>query len=97
MPYTECKENIAPRQFTETRLTAKEFVERACDTGQRAIPHKKMLPDCQNVTKQNCVVTKWDTDQFGNQVWAGTESCEPVSKIMLNQLRFAAVSHTIVF
>ena len=31
------------------------------------IPHVKMLPECRNVTKQNCV-TLWETDPDGKQV-----------------------------
>ena len=31
------------------------------------IPHVKMLPECRNVTKQNCV-TLWETDPEGKQV-----------------------------
>ena len=46
-------------------------------TGQ-VIPHVKMLPECKNVTKQNCV-TLWETDPNGKQVWAGNEACEPVT------------------
>ena len=42
------------------------------------IPHVKMLPECKNVTKQNCVAL-WETDPQGNQVWAGNEACEPVT------------------
>ena len=37
-----------------------------------------MLPECRNVTKQNCV-TLWETDEQGNKQWAGTDSCEPVT------------------
>ena len=42
------------------------------------IPHVKMLPECRNVTKQNCV-TLWETDAEGKQQWAGNEACEPVT------------------
>merc|ERR1712150_413256 len=38
----------------------------------------KMMPECRNVTKQNCI-TKWETDENGKQVWAGNEACEPVT------------------
>ena len=31
------------------------------------LEHIKMLPECQNVTKQNCV-TLWETDPDGKQV-----------------------------
>merc|ERR1712154_254208 len=46
--------------------------------GRKVIPHIKMLPECRNVTKQNCV-TLWETDPEGKQVWAGNEACEPVT------------------
>jgi hypothetical protein len=36
-------------------------------TGKKTIPHTKMLPQCRNVTKQNCV-TLWETDPNGKQV-----------------------------
>ena len=37
------------------------------DAGKKTIPHTKMLPQCRNVTKQNCV-TLWETDPNGKQV-----------------------------
>jgi len=42
------------------------------------VQHTKMMPECRNVTKQNCI-TKWQEDANGNQVWAGNEDCEPVT------------------
>ena len=36
------------------------------------LEHIKMLPECQNVTKQNCV-TLWETDPDGKQVRLRTE------------------------
>ena len=35
--------------------------------GERMLKHTKMLPECRNVTKQNCV-TLWETDPDGKQV-----------------------------
>ena len=35
--------------------------------GERMLEHLKMLPECRNVTKQNCV-TLWQTDPDGKQV-----------------------------
>merc|ERR1711970_1567186 len=78
VPYKECKNEQVPQYFTETSLTPKKFVEKSCEQKKKAIPHKKLLPECRNVTKQNCV-TNWETDNYGNQVWAGTEACEPVT------------------
>merc|ERR1719500_1342332 len=74
----ECKSGQEPQQFTETKLTAKKFIEQGCTQGKKTIPHTKLLPECRNVTKQNCV-TLWETDADGKQVWAGTDACEPVT------------------
>ena len=96
VPYKECKSGQEPQQFTETKLTAKKFVEQGCTQvqdffvtsfldislqiahkvrlyiflstqGKKTIPHTKLLPECRNVTKQNCV-TLWETDANGKQV-----------------------------
>jgi len=77
-PYTECQMGLEPQEFTETVLEPIEFTEKVCETGKKVIPHTKMLPQCKNVTKQNCV-TLWETDANGKQVWAGNEACEPVT------------------
>ena len=42
------------------------------------LTYSLQVPECRNVTKQNCV-TLWETDEQGNQVWAGKEGCEPVT------------------
>merc|ERR1712025_195409 len=78
VPYKECRAEQVPQYFSETELSPKKFIEKACVTGKKSVPHKKLLPECRNVTKQNCV-TNWETDQFGKQVWAGTDACEPVT------------------
>jgi len=78
IPFTECSMGLEPQQFSETKLAPKQFIEKACTQGQKSIPHQKLLPECRNVTKQNCV-TLWEKDQYGKQVWAGQEGCEPVT------------------
>ena len=67
VPYKECKQGLEPQEFSETILTPKKFVEKECIQNKKEIPHKKLLPECRNVTKQNCV-TNWETDSYGNQV-----------------------------
>jgi hypothetical protein len=42
------------------------------------VPHIKQVPECRNVTKQNCV-TLWETDSYGKQKFASQEDCEPVT------------------
>ena len=78
VPYTECSMGLEQQQVTESKLEPKLFVEKSCTTGSKTIPHHKQLPECRNVTKQNCV-TLWETDANGKQVWAGTDACEPVT------------------
>ena len=78
MPYTECQLGSEPLEYEESTFAAKKFTEKACVQGRKEIPHQKMLPQCRNVTKQNCV-TLWETDSSGNKQWAGTDSCEPVT------------------
>ena len=91
VPYKECKSGQEPQQFTETKLTAKKFIEQGCTQvwttiwyminiectqGKKTIPHTKLLPECRNVTKQNCV-TLWETDADGKQV--STKFCLQIS------------------
>merc|ERR1712117_345012 len=78
VPFTECKMGMQPQEYTTSVLEPKLFVEKTCTQGRKMIPHVKMLPECRNVTKQNCV-TLWETDPNGNQQWAGNEACEPVT------------------
>ena len=67
VPYKECKQGQVPQEFDETKLAPKKFIEKECTQSKKEIPHKKLLPECRNVTKQNCV-TNWETDSYGNQV-----------------------------
>ena len=46
--------------------------------GTDIVKYTRMEPECRNVTKQNCI-TKWETNYFGEQVWAGNEACKPVT------------------
>ena len=78
VPYKECKMGLEPMEYIEKKLAPKLFVEKSCYEGKKTIPHKKLFPECRNVTKQNCV-TLWETDDNGEQIWAGTEQCEPVT------------------
>ena len=50
-------------------MVPKTFYKKICNETTEFIPHTKMMPECRNVTKQNCV-TKWETDAEGKQVRA---------------------------
>jgi len=78
VPYTVCEMGLKPQEATSSKLAPKLFIEKSCTQGKKEIPHTKMVPECKNVTKQNCV-TLWETDSNGKQVWAGNDACEPVT------------------
>ena len=66
-PYTVCEMGLEPQNKVSTMPAPKLFVEKTCTQGKKEIPHTKLLPECRNVTKQNCV-TLWETDADGKQV-----------------------------
>ena len=49
----------------ETKHAHQHWCEDGPDTYE---PHEKMVPQCTNVTKQNCV-TKWEVDQQARRVY----------------------------
>ena len=79
VPFTECKLTVTEQKIKESSLVPRTFIEKECVQSKRNIPHRKLMPECTNVTKQNCVLTNWETDEYGNQVWAGNEECDPIS------------------
>ena len=70
---------VTEQKIKESSLVPRTFIEKECVQSKRNIPHRKLMPECTNVTKQNCVLTNWETDEYGNQVWAGNEECDPIS------------------
>ena len=75
-------------------MVPKTFYKKICNETTEFIPHTKMMPECRNVTKQNCV-TKWETDAEGKQVSAATLPIDLItmlpnntSVIILKFLRF---------
>ena len=79
IPFTECKLTVREQQIQESSLVPRRFTEKGCVETKRNIPHRKLMPECVNVTKANCVLTNWETDEYGNQVWAGNEACDPIT------------------
>merc|ERR1712096_591737 len=70
-----------PKQFAGLKKCVpvyQDFAMRDCEEVKEAVKHKKKLPECKQVTKNNCL-TDWDVDANGNKVWAGTEKCTPVT------------------
>ncbi|XP_040583609.1 uncharacterized protein [Lepeophtheirus salmonis] len=78
VPFTECSMSMNITPFKSYETVSKTFSKKICKEGMDTVQHTKMMPECRNITKQNCI-TNWKTDAKGNQVWAGNESCEPVT------------------
>lgn len=78
VPYTECQMTMEATPYKSYEMVPKTYTKKVCSEGMDTVQHTKMMPECRNVTKQNCI-TKWETDDEGNQVWAGNEACEPVT------------------
>ena len=78
VPYTECQMLMDTQSYRSYEVIQQIYLKKECTAGMDIVKHTKMMPECRNVTKQNCI-TKWETDANGKQVWAGNEACEPVT------------------
>ena len=52
--------------YRGNEVVQKTFEKKLCQEAMDVVQHTKMMPECKNVTKQNCI-TKWETDEDGNQ------------------------------
>ena len=73
VPYTDCQMIMENTPYKSFKMVEKPYDKIECEEGMKSVPHQKMMPECRNVTKQNCV-TKWETDENGNQVRDSVES-----------------------
>ena len=39
----DSRQEVEPQQFSETKLSPKRFIEKACTQAKKTIPHKKFL------------------------------------------------------
>jgi len=78
VPYTECSMSMESAPYKSHEMVPKTIKKKICEEGMDVVQHTKMMPECRNVTKQNCI-SKYETDAEGNEVWAGNEACEPVT------------------
>ena len=67
IPYTECKMTMEATPYKSYEMVPKVYAKKECSEGMDTVQHTKMMPECRNVTKQNCI-TKWETDENGKQV-----------------------------
>ena len=66
VPYTDCEMSMEETPYKSFETITKQFQKKTCKEGMDVVQHTKMMPECRNVTKQNCI-TKWETDENGNQ------------------------------
>ena len=57
---------MEPVPYRSFEVVHKPYKLKVCREGWDIVKHTKMMPECKNVTKQNCI-TKWETDEDGNQ------------------------------
>ena len=53
--------------YKSWKTVDRQFPKKSCTEGVSTVEHEKMMPNCKNVTKLNCV-TLWKTDEEGKQV-----------------------------
>lgn len=58
---------MGPTKYKSWKSVEKQFEKKSCTEGVSTVQHEKMMPNCKNVTKLNCV-TLWKTDEDGKQV-----------------------------
>jgi len=79
---------------TKCAVKYNDFAHQKCEEVRSSVTHTKKVPECNTITKNNCV-TDWEVDANGNKVWAGTETCTPVSweecDIVEKQVEFPTV------
>lgn len=84
VPYTECEMGMQSTPYKSCVPVPKNFTVKDCDETPEVRHHKKMMPECRNVTKQNCV-TKWETDSYGKQVRKNFH-CSKIYNTVLNNV-----------
>ena len=53
--------------YKSHEMVPKTIKKKICEEGMDVVQHTKMMPECRNVTKQNCI-SKYETDAEGNEV-----------------------------
>ena len=67
VPYTICRMDMEATKYRSSQDVPKVYTKKVCTEGVTTVEHEKMMPNCKNITKLNCV-TLWKTDEDGKQV-----------------------------
>merc|ERR550519_892635 len=74
----ECQSTPTNTRGTKCGVKFNDLAHQNCKEVTAKVEHIKKVPECKEITKNNCV-TDWEVDSNGNKVWAGTETCTPVT------------------
>ena len=91
VPYTECNMEMEETPYKSYEMEQQVYRRKSCSEGMDVVQHTKMMPECRNVTKQNCI-TKWETDEEGNQVGTGLQGLLPTHKTLVFEGYFAQMA-----
>merc|ERR1712112_430059 len=78
--WADCKSTTTSNPGKKCNVEYKDYALKDCKEVKTSTLHTKQVPDCKEVTKNNCV-TDWEVDSNGNKVWTGTETCTTVANI----------------
>ena len=73
-----CRLEMLNKPRFNVRVFPAEYQVMRCTESKKEVKHTKMVEDCQNVTRQNCI-TEWGRNKNGSLVWTGNQECEPVT------------------
>ena len=62
-----CKLEMLNKPKRRLRVFPDEYQVMRCTESQEEVKHTKMVENCQNITKQNCI-TEWARDSMGKLV-----------------------------
>lgn len=79
VPFTKCEMYMEQAKYNETIIIPdSEYVPWECANVTIEETHIKLMPQCVDVTRQDCV-TKWEISPTGEKIWAGNEQCTPIT------------------
>ena len=94
VPYTECEMRMQSTPYQSFKEIPQKYRIHDCNLTTNFTYHHKMVPECKNITRQNCV-TKWETDENGQQVAATSiylhKQCYKVVRLFFNSCPFATM------
>ena len=76
--YIQCTNTPTVETMNDDRTLSLTYTEKVCTPGTATLTETKMMPQCENVTAEQCD-SKWVIDSTGAKVWAGNENCQNIT------------------